>query len=70
MGGQLGLWAGFSVLSLAELIELVMLLFHACCTARKTDVQSDKEDTWYIQKQNVNNECDNETSTDNSVIII
>ena len=45
MGGQLGLWAGFSVLSLAELIELVMILFHACCTARKTDVHSHKEDT-------------------------
>lgn len=45
MGGQLGLWAGFSVLSLAELIELVMILFHACCTAKKTDVQSNKEDT-------------------------
>jgi len=41
----LGLWAGFSVLSLAELIELVMILFHAWCTAKKTDIQSYKEDT-------------------------
>ena len=28
IGGQLGLWIGFSVLTVAELLELFALLFH------------------------------------------
>ena len=31
IGGQLGLWIGFSVLTVAEFLELFMLLFHAAC---------------------------------------
>ena len=31
IGGQLGLWIGFSVLSLCELVELVILIVSACC---------------------------------------
>jgi hypothetical protein len=30
MGGQLGLWAGFSVLSLAELIDICIYLAITC----------------------------------------
>ena len=39
IGGQLGLWIGFSVLTVAEFLELFMLLFHAAfkiCRAKKT----------------------------------
>ncbi|KAK3097867.1 hypothetical protein FSP39_014002, partial [Pinctada imbricata] len=36
IGGQLGLWAGISVLSLAEILELLVLIFMACCRKRKT----------------------------------
>ncbi|XP_076108661.1 degenerin-like protein asic-2 [Mytilus galloprovincialis] len=40
IGGQLGLWAGFSVLSLAELLELIVILFHACCSRKKAEVNA------------------------------
>ncbi|PFX34951.1 Amiloride-sensitive sodium channel subunit beta [Stylophora pistillata] len=39
IGGQLGLWIGFSVLTAAEFLELFMLIFHAVlksCGAKKT----------------------------------
>jgi len=39
IGGQLGLWIGFSVLTVAEFLELLMLLFHGAlkiCRAKKT----------------------------------
>ena len=45
IGGQLGLWIGFSVLTAAELLELFMLLFHAAlkiCRAKKTAEANNK----------------------------
>lgn len=39
IGGQLGLWIGFSVLTAAEFLELIMLLCHLVikkCSSKKT----------------------------------
>ena len=39
IGGQLGLWIGFSVMTMAEFLELFLLLFHTvfkACRAKKT----------------------------------
>lgn len=44
IGGQLGLWAGFSVLSLAEVLELVIILFHACFSRKMTEVMDFEKD--------------------------
>ena len=39
IGGQLGLWIGFSVLSLCELVELVILIVNSCFTKKVTPVE-------------------------------
>ncbi|KAJ7375233.1 ligand-gated sodium channel [Desmophyllum pertusum] len=46
IGGQLGLWIGFSVLTVAEFLELVMLLCHLAvkkCTTKRTSVRPFQE---------------------------
>ncbi|XP_060081119.1 degenerin mec-4-like [Ylistrum balloti] len=41
IGGQLGLWAGLSVLSLAEVVELVVLWITHCCKKKNRTDHSD-----------------------------
>ncbi|XP_020604435.1 acid-sensing ion channel 1A-like [Orbicella faveolata] len=46
IGGQLGLWIGFSVLTIAEFFELILLLCHLAvkkCTVKKTSAQSNQQ---------------------------
>ena len=40
IGGQLGLWVGMSVLSLAEVLELVVLII-VWCSSKKGDMKTD-----------------------------
>ena len=44
IGGQLGLWVGISILSLAEVVELVILLLAACLGTRNRTENTDKVD--------------------------
>jgi hypothetical protein len=40
IGGQLGLWVGISVLSVAEVLELVVLII-VWCSSKKGDTKTD-----------------------------
>ncbi|XP_033747795.1 amiloride-sensitive sodium channel subunit gamma-like [Pecten maximus] len=44
IGGQLGLWAGLSVLSLAEVVELIVIWVTHCCKKKNRTGQSDIPD--------------------------